>query len=576
MGWSTPPGPRGLLCDPPVDRWNALAEQNRRRLAAGTFDIQGVPASKLRAEARRRVLALAGLSGEDGERPLFVTGHQPEFYHPGVWVKAFAVAEAARRAKGFGLNFVVDHDAGELAAEIPRREPVSAPPGGAEAAGKAGGAAGAEPAAGGAVGSDSVLSVHGRRLVPAGSGRPFETLPGPDKEQAEAFVTAVEDDLSTLGLEREQRLWRTFAEGMLDLVREGVESAAELGWRSRAAYEKAFGVKTVPDVPFSALAGSREFLLFFVDWVVRAEEMAAAYNAALAEVRRARRLRSEANPFPDLLLHPEQGMELPFWGLTPEGVRRKLYVRREGDRLVLRHLEGVFASVPASGGEGAVEELLAAAVRVRPRAVPLTLFVRLFVADVFVHGTGGARYDEVTDLIIKKRFGLEPPRYAVVSATMHLPLEDLPVQPSALQALEHTLRDLVFNPQRHAWEAFGRDEERDKKMGELVRHKEQLIDEISKLPRRRGKGSAGVETGGGAESPGPTSGPSRKRVLTRAIEKTNAELYSLLQDVERSRRDELAELRRRARSGQVAGRRTYPFFLFDPKDVGKLLRNGGS
>lgn len=555
MGWTTPPGPRGLLCDPPAVDWHDLAGANRRTLAAWRFDVEGVPVQQLRADARRRVLALAGAAPELADGPLFVTGHQPELYHPGVWVKAFAVAQAAAGDGSFGLNVVVDHDAGELAVPIPRREPAPA----------------------------SDLRSVMRRLVPAGAGRPFETLPAPTLAEAEQFVDVVTDDLATTGLSREMELWQTFADGMLKLVRGGVASAAELGVRSRAAYEKAFGVETVPDVVFSAFAGSREFLLFFVHWVVHAEPLAAAYNGALAKVRQARRLRSEANPFPDLLIHPDRGVELPFWGVTPEGIRRKLYVKKKGDDLVLHHLEGQFAVIPAAGGEGAVAALEAASARVRPRAVPLTLFLRLFVADVFVHGTGGARYDEVTDEVMRQWFGVEPPAYAVVSATMHLPFDELPVQPSALRAVERQLRDLTFNPQRHAWEAFGRDEELDQRLGALVREKEQLIEEIAALPRK-GKPAAaegGAPPGTTAKTPsetdfGSAAAPSRKRVLTRAIEKTNAELYSLLGDVERSTRKRLAQLQRRARSGQAATARTYPFFLFHPNDVWKLLRNGGS
>jgi hypothetical protein len=49
------------------------------------------------------------------------------------------------------------------------------------------------------------------------------------------------------------------------------------------------------------------------------------------------------------------------------------------------------------------------------------MFIRLLLADQFVHGIGGARYDQVTDKLIARHFGLAPPRFAVTTATMYFP-----------------------------------------------------------------------------------------------------------------------------------------------------------
>src|SRR6185437_3586626 len=60
-------------------------------------------------------------------------------------------------------------------------------------------------------------------------------------------------------------------------------------------------------------------------------------------------------------------------------------------------------------------------VRLSPRALVLTLFIRLCAADQFIHGIGGGRYDQVTDRIIANYFKIEPPRFSVTTATMYLP-----------------------------------------------------------------------------------------------------------------------------------------------------------
>lgn len=546
----TPDGPQGSLCWPPVSEWQGLVEQNRMGVAAWQFDVEGVPGTELRTAARRSVLAFAGVkdAGKRLNNPLIVTGHQPQFYHPGIWMKAFVVTAAVARQGGYGLNLAVDHDAGELAAEIPWRD-------------------------------ESGLHVAKQYLVQPRPGRPLETLPPPTVEQVDGFIAAVDERLATLGDVR-PLLWQTFADGLRAVVSgsgaalgdetggvRGVvapaRNAAEVGWRSRAMYERALGYELIPDVPVSRISGTREFLLFFVHWVVNASKLREAYNQALFEFRTRHGVRSAGNPFPDLLVRPDGAVELPFWGLTKDGIRRKLYAERAGADLVLTNLEGVFARLPAVGGEEAVNALLDAGVAIRPRAVPLTVFHRLFVADLFVHGTGGARYDEVTDALIRTYFGVEPPRYAVVSATMHVPLGETPVQPSAVRSLQHKLRDLVWNPQRYAWEAAGADEATDAQLAALLREKERLITEIERAQAERSRSGSEV---------GPVGG-SMKRDLTRAIEATNARLYGLLADVVRTTEEQLAALMAAARSGSAATRRTYPFFLHDPAHM-QALPNG--
>ena len=65
---------------------------------------------------------------------------------------------------------------------------------------------------------------------------------------------------------------------------------------------------------------------------------------------------------------------------------------------------------------------------IRPRALTLTLWVRLLLCDLFVHGIGGAKYDRVTNDIFRTYYRCEPPAMACVSATLRLPLPRAAVQ----------------------------------------------------------------------------------------------------------------------------------------------------
>jgi hypothetical protein len=75
------------------------------------------------------------------------------------------------------------------------------------------------------------------------------------------------------------------------------------------------------------------------------------------------------------------------------------------------------------------------------------MYVRLFLGDGFLHGIGGAKYDRLTDRIIAGYWGVEPPKYAVISATFHLPTGGHKTSLADLRHAIHKLRALRFHPE---------------------------------------------------------------------------------------------------------------------------------
>ena len=116
----------GLLVEPPAAAVAGALAANSRLLADWDHDFQGRRAHWLRSTVRRggrsrrrgdfstvtvcrrQTYRLRPSSGS--ECPLIVTGHQPELFHPGVWIKNFAAAAIARASGGVGLNLIVDND----------------------------------------------------------------------------------------------------------------------------------------------------------------------------------------------------------------------------------------------------------------------------------------------------------------------------------------------------------------------------------------------------------------------------------------------------------------------------------
>ena len=103
---------------------------------------------------------------------------------------------------------------------------------------------------------------------------------------------------------------------------------------------------------------------------------------------------------------PTMGLDRPS---GPE--RRRLFAGRSGREVLLSDRQGMEAGCRCgrdSDGGPAVEKLQefrSRGVKIRSRALITTLWARLVLGDLFLHGIGGAKYDQVTDLLIERFSG---------------------------------------------------------------------------------------------------------------------------------------------------------------------------
>ncbi len=125
-----PRGDESIVAQPALAEATELAHRNHECLAAAGADIQGRDLTLIRRWARKEVYQAArdytsrleALPQEQSEKrvdrstidsdttPFYVSGHQPTLFHPGVWVKNFAVARLAASDRALGLNLIVDTD----------------------------------------------------------------------------------------------------------------------------------------------------------------------------------------------------------------------------------------------------------------------------------------------------------------------------------------------------------------------------------------------------------------------------------------------------------------------------------
>jgi hypothetical protein len=286
----------------------------------------------------------------------------------------------------------------------------------------------------------------------------------------------------------------------------------------------------------SSLSDTPEFAAFALHLLQDPCGFRKRYNASLDEYRRLHRLRSAANPFPNL--EAADGYEeAPFW-IVRGGRRVSLFVQRDGDRLQLRTPADALLDLPA--GPAGVEALRASGVRIRPKALTLTMFARLCLGDLFIHGVGGGRYDRATDVVIGEVFGCAPPPYVVATATLMLPLAGTGAAVEDGRALERRLMDLQHNPERS--------------LASPSEAQRRLIDQKWSLIRAVEQMRPGAE----------------RRAATHQIREINTQLAQGLADEIHRLQAKQATLGRSSAEVAAATYRGYPFFLFDPDRLSAL------
>ena len=195
----------------------------------------------------------------------------------------------------------------------------------------------------------------------------------------------------------------------------------------------------------------------------------------------------------------------------------------------------------------------ASGVKLRTRALLTTLFARLLLADLFIHGIGGAKYDLVTDEISTQFYGFAPPEFLTLSGTLRLPIHPSRTDSGAAELtnlpgysepkrtvdqprkIAQTIRALTYHPELYI---------------DLTAHDPAQRRTLQKLLQQKQHWIQTVKT--------PQNATRRHRAITRV----NATLQPWLTSRRKQLEQEMAYAQQRAQANRILQSREYAFCLF--------------
>ena len=506
-----------ILCLPP---WSTLAQQlatNRQGLVGHNVEILGIPLVELAQTARQELIekALAHTNRyanvaapTNKNAPLIVTGHQPELAHPGVWLKNFAAAKLAHQTGGTAISLIIDND-------LCRTPSLRVPTGSPE-----------QP-----------------KIVDLPLDQPLEKMPYEERtiidpllwkslgqRATEAMAPLVADPLIAQWWPEVVKISKETPQ--LGLAIAQARHRLELDWNPPSL-----------EIPQSQVCQTDAFRQFLLHLLFDAERLRNDYNGALTDYRQAHHLRSPAQPLPDLT-EIEGWTETPFWIWTrTDPTRRALFVQQTPTGLLLSDRQQWQATLPRDASQSALQQLAeweSQGIKLRTRALITTLYARLLLADTFIHGIGGAKYDQVTDTLSQRFFGISPPAYATLSGTLRLPIDHPSTSPRQLRLLQQTLRELLYHPETHLQDSLA-----DPKVAALIAEKKRWV-QIIKTKINATERHVRIST-------------------------ANASLQPWVEPLRKEIKTELDTVASRISANQVLESREYAFCLFPRKHLRKFL-----
>ena len=279
-----------ILEVPPRSDYGELIRRNIGVIDASPAEIAGIPLGEFRSRAIAEAVqaardyhaSLGETVAEVRSNQLLIAGHQPELFHPGVWIKNFALNQLAGRHGLTALNLIVDTD----------------------------------------LVKSSTIS------VPRALGEGYSSVPVPFDVQPNGAIYES-------SLVRNADCFRSFPRRVKKILPDGRDCLLPHFWpetpgnlgdalcAARRHWERQWGCHNL-EVPISRIAETPSFRRFVKAVLGDLPNFRGIYNRAVRNYRAKYKLRSKNHPVPELG-ERAGALETPFWQVDAESSTRQSY-----------------------------------------------------------------------------------------------------------------------------------------------------------------------------------------------------------------------------------------------------------
>ena len=353
-----------------------------------------------------------------GCQNVVVTGHQAIWHHCGILVKNFITNNFAVQVNGCGVHLVLDHDVCDTALTSPVYT------------------------------GDNHLNFKKTNLEQSQHNIPLEFRALPNVKHVKFFIDSIPA--------KEKRfcynVWTQNSVLNFNNLA-SFKNVADLITQFQAVLNSALGIDLLY-LPISQMSESRCFIEFAISIFTNSVNFANIYNKGISEQIRTRKI-NPAQTIRPLKIDDKNGIiELPFWLVSSSGERFSLYVTTDNKKNIKFGTSfvilGVLDSSTFDDKAQQFKKIMAKhGYYLRPKAISLTLFVRLYLTDWFIHGIGGGIYETITNYIIEKYYKIKNLYFGIATATLTLSPEEYNHSFCSTSAeFKSQLRKLNFNPEK--------------------------------------------------------------------------------------------------------------------------------
>lgn len=406
-----------IFVSPELPMWSGLLTQNK-------FVLENIP---YRRTSRGELLSIAreysknildiSFSNNVTEN-IIGTGHQAKWHHCGIWIKNLSSSLFAKAVKGLSVHLVLDHDICDTVLVLPK------------------------------LNVDKSWRFERIQIEPLQKSVPLEFRSIPKREYIRTFYcTVINKQVEQLC----NNNWPEFALIENDAI-SSMNNVADLITYLQSKLNSVLGLKMLY-LPVSKLSRSDAFINFLTSILVNARHFTSIYNSGITSFfeKHKSHLKSEIQKL--TIDKMSDTTELPFWIVSPNGSRTTLVVKFKACNsiqvgTIYEKLGNLDSSCLNDKSDQLRTILKLNGCQLRPKAITLTLFARLFLADWFVHGIGATKYESVTDYIVGHYYKIKPPKYGITTTTMTLPLLNCDVfSKDSIGELKHKLHNIKHNPE---------------------------------------------------------------------------------------------------------------------------------